>query len=414
MKEDSRNTPGDGNPCWDTHKKVGTKMKNGKRVNNCVPKNESAQDRLNNRAAKHGLGQPNKAADSYMGKMKAKHGEKGVADMKAAGQAKIDAWRKAQQQKEGVELQERPEGVGGTTYTSHSMRKKAMQNPKVAKRVADVQKREKQRKAGMSFMQKRALKKQQSAGQRKRYQSNNDRADDANRKAGFIESMDPRDFTDKAGYLVTAKVRGKEEIKNFFHTKPSAEKYANRVNQGGNKATIYKTNGRNMVKEEHLSELTKREMEMLAKRKQSNLVKRGKAKPEPKKTGSAGRTYNVGAGKDESDDNVIIQLRKAQDMRGNHQIKFQGGQTKLPPKMIDKLLNTYDRLGKPADKKRFVTLVTHELRKKEGVGKGNTGKKSADPTSKLGKMKMRKPDRRKGPRTSGPTNKELQDIERGK
>ena len=26
--------------CWDTHKQVGTKMKNGKRVPNCVPKNE--------------------------------------------------------------------------------------------------------------------------------------------------------------------------------------------------------------------------------------------------------------------------------------------------------------------------------------------------------------------------------------
>ena len=26
--------------CWDTHKQVGTKMKNGKQVPNCVPKNE--------------------------------------------------------------------------------------------------------------------------------------------------------------------------------------------------------------------------------------------------------------------------------------------------------------------------------------------------------------------------------------
>jgi hypothetical protein len=30
---------GDDDPCWDTHKKVGTKMKGGKRVNDCVPKN---------------------------------------------------------------------------------------------------------------------------------------------------------------------------------------------------------------------------------------------------------------------------------------------------------------------------------------------------------------------------------------
>ena len=31
--------------CWDTHKQVGTKMKGGKRVPNCVPKNE--EDELN-------------------------------------------------------------------------------------------------------------------------------------------------------------------------------------------------------------------------------------------------------------------------------------------------------------------------------------------------------------------------------
>ena len=31
--------------CWDSHKQVGTKMKNGKRVPNCVPKNE--EDELN-------------------------------------------------------------------------------------------------------------------------------------------------------------------------------------------------------------------------------------------------------------------------------------------------------------------------------------------------------------------------------
>ena len=32
---------GDGDPCWDTHKKVGMKKKGNKMVNNCVPKNES-------------------------------------------------------------------------------------------------------------------------------------------------------------------------------------------------------------------------------------------------------------------------------------------------------------------------------------------------------------------------------------
>ena len=41
--EEARNG-GDDDPCWDTHKKVGTKMKDGKRVNDCVPKNEEVDE----------------------------------------------------------------------------------------------------------------------------------------------------------------------------------------------------------------------------------------------------------------------------------------------------------------------------------------------------------------------------------
>jgi len=33
----------DGDPCWDTHKQVGMKKKNGRMVPNCVPKNESVE-----------------------------------------------------------------------------------------------------------------------------------------------------------------------------------------------------------------------------------------------------------------------------------------------------------------------------------------------------------------------------------
>ena len=42
----------------------------------------SAQDRLNRRAAKHGLGKPNKAADDYLSKMMKKYGAKDMADLK--------------------------------------------------------------------------------------------------------------------------------------------------------------------------------------------------------------------------------------------------------------------------------------------------------------------------------------------
>ena len=43
----------DDDPCWDTHKKVGTKMKGGKRVNDCVPKNESVEESYQTVAETH-------------------------------------------------------------------------------------------------------------------------------------------------------------------------------------------------------------------------------------------------------------------------------------------------------------------------------------------------------------------------
>ena len=33
----------DGDPCWDSHKQVGMKKKNGRMVPNCVPKNEAVE-----------------------------------------------------------------------------------------------------------------------------------------------------------------------------------------------------------------------------------------------------------------------------------------------------------------------------------------------------------------------------------
>ena len=41
MKKEETEVAEDKDPCWDTHKKVGMKMKGGKLVNDCRPKNES-------------------------------------------------------------------------------------------------------------------------------------------------------------------------------------------------------------------------------------------------------------------------------------------------------------------------------------------------------------------------------------
>jgi hypothetical protein len=248
--KEGKNTPGDGNPCWDTHKKVGTKMKNGKRVNDCVPKNESAQDRLDRMAKKHGLGKPNKAADDYLSKMMKKYGAKDMADLK--------------------------------------------------------------KKMGM--------------------------------------------------------------------------------------------------KEETVNELTQRDLDRMAARKDQNLAKRGKG---PKKPKAAGRVSNVGRGKDEADDNLIMQLRKAQDKKGKMKVKFRGGETQLPINLINKLLATHDKLQKPQDKKKLVTMITHELRKRAGTKDTPKPSASDKAMSKFQKSRAKGIPAPRG-KGKGPSDSELRDIERGK
>lgn len=68
------------------------------------------------------------------------------------------------------------------------------------------------------------------------------------------ESMDPRDFTDKPGYLVVvSKPSGKKMIKQYAPTSQAAKKYADRINKTnkvGHKATIHKTDGRKIMRED--------------------------------------------------------------------------------------------------------------------------------------------------------------------
>ena len=75
----------------------------------------------------------------------------------------------------------------------------------------------------------------------------------------------------------------------------------------------------------------------------------------------------VGAGKEEADDQLIMQLRKAKDLKGNMKVKFRGGEKKLPLSLINKLLATYDKAKTPAEKKKVVMMTTHNLRKSAGL-----------------------------------------------
>ena len=55
------------------------------------------------------------------------------------------------------------------------------------------------------------------------------------------------------------------------------------------------------------------------------------------------------------DRNIVMQLRKAQDLKGNHDIIVspKGRTVRLPKTMIDKLLKRFDSLQQLQDKKRL-------------------------------------------------------------
>ena len=338
---ESKNTPGDGNPCWDTHKKVGTKMKGGKRVNDCVPKNEAVAPTFTY------------AVYDKSGKLKgASNDEKGAKKMTPVG----GQFRKLDKPMKQTEIDQVVK-ESKTMAALQNMQK----NKKIRKEGTSAQSRLDRSAAKHGLGKPNKAASDYEAKLMKKYGAKD--LADLRKKMGVKESMDPRDFTDKAGYLVVVKnKKGEEQIKNFFDSKPAAQKYARKVIQGPDTAAVYKTDGRKMQKED-LQELTQRELDMMAKRKDKNLVARGKKKAEPKKKETMrGRS----ATKQGEDDHIVMQLRKAQDVNGNMDIKVTptGKTARLPKAMIDKLLKTHDKLSKPEDKRKFRILVTKELRKK--------------------------------------------------
>ena len=172
---------------------------------------------------------------------------------------------------------------------------------------------------------------------------------------------------------------------------------------------------------ESLQELTQKDLENIMNRKKANLVRTGRAKPEPKKAPAASK----GRGTDTEDDHsIVMQLRKAQDLKGKHDIKVGPGKnTRIPLQVIDSLLNTYDRLKSTSDKKKFATMATHELRKRAGMK--STMKKTddappprtykpsrsytdRDAAKKLGRGKIRAPGKKD--KDDGPTGKDLRKM----
>ena len=59
-----------------------------------------------------------------------------------------------------------------------------------------------------------------------------------------------------------------------------------------------------------------------------------------------------------SDDNIIMQLRSAEDLDGNKEIKFRRGTSKVDVKDIRNILKAYDKINKPEDKRRMRIMLS--------------------------------------------------------
>jgi hypothetical protein len=117
-----------------------------------------------------------------------------------------------------------------------------------------------------------------------------------------------------------------------------------------------------------VDELTQREKEMIAKRKANRLKKKpakaaSKSKPKPADKNAKGNTFKGSS--DPADKNIVMQLRKAQDVGGNLDIQVSpaGKKVKLNKKIIDKILKQHDSMDKPREKRVFTANLIKALRK---------------------------------------------------
>jgi len=61
--------------------------------------------------------------------------------------------------------------------------------------------------------------------------------------------------------------------------------------------------------------------------------------------------------------NMIVQLRKSSDVKGNLPIEFADGKKqKVDAKVVDTLLKAHDKIQKPADKEQFVAMISKSYR----------------------------------------------------
>jgi hypothetical protein len=129
-----------------------------------------------------------------------------------------------------------------------------------------------------------------------------------------------------------------------------------------------------MESAEHLDELTQREKEMIADRKAKRATKAGR---KDKNTRLIPKTTTYVRPSKGEDDHIVMQLRKAQDSAnfGNGEFDIRVSPVKgaatvqLKKPQIDKLLNVYDKLEKPDQKRKYRITLLKTLRSMQQKGK---------------------------------------------
>lgn len=114
------------------------------------------------------------------------------------------------------------------------------------------------------------------------------------------------------------------------------------------------------------------------KAQRERMAQRAKNKKEkPVKKASTTTTSNanrVSSNKNDEDKNIVMQLRKAQDVGGNFDIKFRRGQEKLDKNTINTLLKIHDSLKKPDSKRMFRVAVVQSPQAAKSLAKKMQGK----------------------------------------
>jgi len=226
---------------------------------------------------------------------------------------------------------------------------------------------------------------------------------DPKKKTGIYapkkESMDPRDFTDKPGHVVVVtKPSGHKSIKQYHATSAGAKKYADRINKTnkvGHKATVHKTDGRKIHEDvqideasqklankraelrkkmfgdaNYLSPAQRKELDKAAKAelKKDSAKKRAAPKPAVTTKTAKGKTHTGRA--DPADQNIFMQMRKAQDAAKNsgakmHTLRVGPKSTvSVPTSLVNKALAKHDSLKKPEDKRKLKIQLIKALRAK--------------------------------------------------